>query len=198
MKDLVPYLQDAVAIAFVALGAVTAIKWLRRRDRSTGYLALAIILLGVVSGLGRLQAHIPVMLPFLSLISLAGFMGTAYALVLYRSSLIPLPRRWHVAAIASLAAASVLIAIALAMPGNKTLLAVATFVFVLVWCVCVGEPIVRFWLAARRLPPVQAWRLRSLSLGFGGIVAILLIAIALGSLGREPIVQVAIEIVVLA
>ena len=198
MKELVPYLQDAVAIAFVALGALTAITWSRRRDRSTGYLALAIILLAAVSGLGRLQAHIPVMLPFLGVISLAGFMGTAYALVLYRSSLIPLPRRWHVAAIASLVAASALIAIALARPGNKAFVTVATLAFVLVWCVCVGEPIVRFWLVARHLPPVQAWRLRSLSLGFGGIVAILLFAVGLGSLGRQPIVQVAIEIVVLA
>ena len=66
MKEIVPYLQDAVAVAFVALGVVTAISWLRRRDRSLGFLALAIILLAAVSGLGRLQAHIPVVLPFLS------------------------------------------------------------------------------------------------------------------------------------
>ena len=74
----------------------------------------------------------------------------------------------------------------------------ATFAFVGVWSACAGEPIVRFWLVANRLPAVQRWRLRSLSLGFGGIVAVLLLAIALGSLARQPAVQVAVELAVLA
>src|SRR5690348_708878 len=106
MKDLLNFLQDAVAIAFVALGIVTAITWVRRRERSLAYLALAIILLAIVSGLGRLQAHVHISGPVLSVVSVLAFTGTAYALVLYRSSVIPLPRRWHVAAIASLVAAS--------------------------------------------------------------------------------------------
>src|SRR5205814_7930839 len=66
------------------------------------------------------------------------------------------------------------------------------------WCACVGEPIVRFWLVARQLPSVQAWRLRSLSLGFGGLLAILLLAISVGSLVRQPIVQVVVELAALA
>src|SRR5207248_2658429 len=86
MQTLVSFLQNAVAVAFVALGVVTAITWLRRRDRSMGFLALAIILLAVVSGLGRLQAYIPIMLPFLGVIELLGFMGTAYALLLFAVS----------------------------------------------------------------------------------------------------------------
>ena len=198
MKDLVPVLQDIVAVAFVALGAVTAITWLRRRDRSLGYLALAIVLLAMVSGLGRLQSHLPVSLPFLSAIDLVAFMGTAYALLLYRNSLIPLPRRWHAVAIASLAAASVLIVTVLVVPTNRVLLTVATFALVLVWSACVGEPIVRFWRVSNRLPAVQRWRLRSLSLGFGAIVAVLLFAIAVGSLGKQPTVQVGVEVLILA
>ena len=198
MKDLVPVLENAAAIAFVVLGLVTAITWLKRRDRSLGYLALAIVLLATVTGLGRLQAYIPVMLPFLSAIDLLAFMGTAYALLLYRSSLIPLPWRWHVVAIASLAAASVLIVAVLALPSNRALLTVATFGFVLVWSACVGEPIFRFWVVSNRLPAVQRWRLRSLSLGFGGIVAILLFAIGIGSLGRQPVAQVIVELLILA
>jgi signal transduction histidine kinase/DNA-binding response OmpR family regulator len=198
MKDLVPYLQDTVAIAFVVLGVVTGITWLRRRDRSLGFLALAIVLLAVVSGLGRLQAHLPFMLPFLSTVTLLGFMGTAYALVLYRSALIPLPRRWHAVAIASLAAVSVLIVAAQALAASRTALTAIAVALVLVWSACVGEPIVRFWLVARNLPAVQAWRLRSLSLGFGGLVAVLLFAVSIGILVREPAVQVLFEIVVLA
>ena len=198
MQTLVSFLQDAVAVAFVALGVVTAITWLRRRDRSLGFLALAIILLAVVSGLGRLQAYIPIMLPFLGVIELLGFMGTAYALLLYRNSVIPIPRRWHAVAIVSLAAVSVLIVGAVALSLNKTLLTLVAVLLVLVWCACVVEPIIRFWLAARGLPAVQAWRLRSLSLGFGGLVALLLFAVSAGLLIRQPVIQVITELIALA
>ena len=197
MKDFVAFLQDAVAVAFVLLGVVTAIGWLRRRDRSMGYLALAIILLAVVSGLGRLQAHLPVAIPFLTVVDLLAFAGTAYALLLYRSSLIPLPRRWHVAAIASLAACGALLLAAQPLTANRSLATAAAVLFIAVWCACVGEPIVRFWLVARSLPAVQAWRLRSLSLGFGGLVVVLLFAISVGVLVKQPIVQVIVEIAVL-
>ncbi|HEY0829723.1 MAG TPA: response regulator [Candidatus Dormibacteraeota bacterium] len=198
MKDLVPFLQDATAIAFAALGLLTAISWLRRRDRSMAYLALAIILLSLVVGIGRLQAHISIVLPFLGSIELLAFMGTAYALLLYRNAIIPLPRRWHAAAAVSLVAASVLIVIAQSVSLPRTAVLVITIAFVVVWCVCIAEPAVRFWLVARGLPAVQAWRLRSLSLGFGGLVAVLVFAISSGLLVKQPVIQVLVELGVLA
>jgi len=198
MNQLLELLMDAVAIAFVCLGVATAISWLRRRDRALGFLALAIILLAAVVGEGRLQAHLPVTVPLLGNVALLGFAGSAYALLRYRDSLIPLPRRWHVAAAASLAAASVLLIGAQVATTNKEVLLGIALAWILVWCVCVGEPIVRFWLVARRLPAVQAWRLRSLSLGFGGLVVVLLLAISIGIFVKQVAVQVAIELVVLA
>ena len=198
MSDLVHYLQDAVAVAFVALGVLVAISWLRRRERSMGFLALAIILLSAVVGLGRLQAHLPFTIPLLAQVNLLGFAGSGYALLLYRHSVIPLPRRWHAAAIASLAAASLLLLIAQTITSNKAALTTIAVIWVLIWCACVGEPIARFWLVARNLPAVQAWRLRSLSLGFGGLVAVLLFAISVGFLVKQPAVQVLIELAVLA
>jgi len=189
--------MDTVAIAFVLLGIVTAASWMRRRDPSLGFLALAIILLAAVVGEGRLQAHLPFTVPLLSQLSLLGFAGSAYALLRYRDSLIPLPRRWHVVAVASLAAASVTLLAAQALTANKAVLLAIAVAWVLVWCVCVGEPIVRFWLVARRLPAVQAWRLRSLSLGFGGLVLVLLLAVSIAAFVRVVAVQVAIEVVVL-
>src|SRR5437762_13001256 len=187
MKDLVPYLQDAVAIAFVALGLVTAISWLRRRDRSLGFLALAIILLAAVSGLGRVQAHLPVMVPWLGVINLAGFMASAYALLLYRDTIIPLPRRWHVVAIVALASASVFPLAAQATAAPQWVLIASLVFLIVVWCACVGEPTVRFWLVARGLPAVQAWRLRSLSIGFAAFVAILVFVIALLGAGARTL-----------
>ena len=198
MQGLIAFLQDAAAVAFVLLGVVTAITWLRRRERSMGYLALAIILLAVVSGLGRVQAHLPVSAQILGVFDLLAFAGTAYALVLYRSSIIPLPRRWHAAAISSLAAAGALLLGSESFGASNSTLTAFAIVFILAWCVCVGEPIVRFWRVARSLPAVQAWRLRSLSLGFGGLVVVLLFAITAGLLVRQPVVQVVIELVVLA
>src|SRR5256886_17563921 len=119
VSPILGYLMDAVAIAFVLLGIVTAAGWLRRRDPSLGFLALAIILLAAVVGEGRLQAHLPFTVPLLAQLSLAGFAGSAYALLRYRDSLIPLPRRWHVAAAASLAAASVTLIAAQALALNR-------------------------------------------------------------------------------
>src|SRR5438128_11269351 len=197
MNDLVRVLQDAVAVAFVALGVLVAISWLRRRDRSMGFLALAIILLAAVSGLGRLQAHLPFTIPLLGQINLLGFAGSGYALLLYRNSLIPLPRRWHAVAIGSLAAASIILTVAQAVSASKSILTIVAVVWVLIWCACVGEPIVRFWLVARDLPAVQAWRLRSLSLGFGGLVAVLLFAVFIGVLVKPTVVKVLFEVVLL-
>src|SRR5260370_38548707 len=198
MKEIVPYLQDTVAIAFVAVGLVTAYTWLRQRDRSLGFLALPILLLAAVSGLGRLQARIPIKLPFLSVIDLVAFSGIAYALLLYRNSVIPIPRRWHAVAIASLAAVSVLILDAVVFQMNRALLIGIALAYFTVWCACLIEPTVRFWLVARGLPAVQAWGLRSLSLGFGGRRALLIFAISVGLLIRQPVIQVITELVALS
>src|SRR5438876_9777808 len=148
MNDLVRVLQDAVAVAFVALGVVTAIGWLRRRDRSMGFLALAIVLLAAVSGLGRLQAHLPFLLPWLGLVNLAGFMASAYALLLYRDTIIPLPRRWHLVAIVALTSASVFPLAAPAAVAPQWVLIASLVFLIVVWCARVGEPTVRFWLVA--------------------------------------------------
>src|SRR5438270_9541269 len=163
-----------------------------------GFLALAIILLAAVSGLGHLQAHLPFTIPLLGQINLLGFAGSGYALLLYRNSVIPLPRRWHAVAIASLAAASLLLLGAQAVSASRSTQTIIAVVFIVIWSACVVEPIWRFWQVARSLPAVQAWRLRSLSLGFGGLVAVLLFAISIGLLVKDPVVQVLFEVVVLA
>jgi len=197
MQELVPYLEDTAAAAFVILGLAVGIGWLRRRDRSLGYLALAITLLSAVSGVGRVQAHFPVQMPLLPQLELVAFMACAYALLLFRNSIIPLPRRWHVTAAVAVVAASGFYLVLSAVTSNRGVLLGAAIMLIVVWCATVGEPIVRFWLVARTLPAVQAWRLRSLSLGFGGLVAILLFAISAGILTHNAVVQVITELVVI-
>ena len=199
LKDALLYLQNAGAIAFVLLGVATAVGWARRKDRSLGFLALAIVLLSLVSLLGRIPAgYTPPLLPQISLIAL---MGSGYALLRFRGSLIPLPRRWHVAAVAAIVVASVgFIAaqgLVAASVAPVTLQTGAAIVLILVWSATIIEPIVRFWLVARHLPAVQAWRLRSLSFGFGGLVAILLFAVGASAFASNPMEQIVIQLAAL-
>ena len=198
MNPFITFLQNADAAAFVLLGVVTAFSWLRGREASRGYLALAIILLSAVVGIGRLRALLPVTIPLLAQMSVLAFAGSAYALHSYRSALIPLRRGWLVACVAGLVAASGLVILAQAVGASKNVVTGSTLVFIAVWCLCVGEPIVRFWLVSRNLAAVQAWRLRSLSLGFGGLVALLVFAIGASLLTRQPAVQVGVDLVVIA
>jgi signal transduction histidine kinase/CheY-like chemotaxis protein len=202
LKDLISFLGNVSALAFFALGLATAIGWLRRRDGSLGWLALAIILLSFVSLASRAASLAHVSSPVVTVVTVLALVGSAYALLRYRGSLIRLPRAWHIFAVAAMAvgtagflASQVLVA---SHSAARELETVAAIVLVLIWSAVVTEPTIRFWLVARRLPPVQAWRLRSLSLGFAGIVAILIFAIVAGALAANPAVQVVIQLVVIA
>jgi signal transduction histidine kinase/CheY-like chemotaxis protein len=200
MNQVLVFMQDADAAAFVLLGVATAVSWARRRDRSLGFLALAIVLLSLVSLLGRIPAALaPPLLPQLTLLAL---MGSGYALLRFRGSLIPLPRRWHVAAVVAMLATyfgyfgAQGLASAHAIPATAP--TVVALALIVVWAATVIEPTIRFWLVARDLPAVQAWRLRSLSFGFGGLVAILAFAIGASALFKSsPLFQVLIQLAVL-
>jgi signal transduction histidine kinase/DNA-binding response OmpR family regulator len=201
VSQLVALLQDLAAGAFVLLGVATALSWRRRRDVSMGWLALAIILLSLVSFSGRIAALISVGSFAVTEVSLFAFAGTAYALLRYRGSLIPLRRWWHLAAVGALGAtlAAFTVSQLLVASGSApaSIESVPAILFLLAWAVAVTEPIVRFWLAARSVPPVQAWRLRSLSLGFGGLVAILAFAVGGRAVASQPAVQVVLQVAVI-
>src|SRR5690348_16016780 len=91
-------MQNLDAVAFLVLGVAAAAIWLRERDQSTAYLALAIVLLSLVVALGRVTAFTKVGAPTVQFVSLVGFMGSGYALLMYRASLIPLGSRWRIGA----------------------------------------------------------------------------------------------------
>src|SRR5690242_242397 len=124
-----------------------------------GLLALAIVLLSAVSLLGRLPSLIGSTPPLLNQLELVLFMGSGYALLRYRASLIPLPRRWHVAALIAMVAASGLYIAAQAVQASRDVLGVAGIELVLIWSLAVGEPIVRFWRSEERRVGKE-WRSR--------------------------------------
>jgi signal transduction histidine kinase/DNA-binding response OmpR family regulator len=202
LKDLLAVLENISTLAFVLLGLATTISWARHRERSLGFLALAIILLSLVSVLGRIPALLHFTPPLVTEITLVLFVGSSYALLRFRGSLIPLPRFWHVAALVAMAVAIAVFLMARflsAVAGASTQLeTAAALVIVVVWAATVLEPIVRFWMVAGSLPAVQAWRLRSMSLGFAGIVGILAFAVAASAVASNLFVQIAIQLVVLA
>src|SRR5712664_2754049 len=137
MKSVIDFMQNVDAVAFVVLGIAVGIGWARRRDRSLGFLALAIVLLSAVSLLGRLPKLLGFTPPLLSEISLIAFVGCGYALLRYRASLIPLPNRWHAVAVVAVTAAGGLflavryLASAQAVPVAAE--AAAGIVLVLIW-----------------------------------------------------------------
>jgi signal transduction histidine kinase/CheY-like chemotaxis protein len=195
-------LQNISALAFVLLGVATAVRWARQRTPSTGFLALAIILLSFVTVAGRIASLLHITSTLVTSITLVAFMGSAYALLRYRDSLIPLSWRWHVVSTVATVGVTAAFLASQALVAAKvipiTVETVVAFGLIAVWAALVLEPIVRFWLVARSLPAVQAWRLRSLSLGFAAIVAILLFAIAGQAIAKQPAVQVGIQVVLIA
>jgi len=205
VTSVLAVLQNVTTVAFILLGVATAITWARHRDRALGFLALAIVLLSSVTVLGRLPALLHFTPPLLTEIDLIFFVGSSYALLRFRASLIPLPRVWHIAAVTAMVVALVVYFLARFLgnvAGVSTQLQTgAALLILLVWAATVIEPCVRFWLVARNLPAVQAWRLRSLSLGFAGIVGILVfavLALGAGAASGNQAVQLIVQLVVLA
>ena len=192
--------QAVVSLSFFALGVFTVIDWLRHRERSRGYLALALASLGLTSVLGQVTTLTDYRFgTFLEPLTLALFMTSGYALLLFRHTFIPLPRQLELGALLA-CLASIVFAVFVGLPSNpavppNTLQAVATFLLVIVWSACVIEPVVRFWWAARRRSAVQRARLRALSAGYAAILLILLVAGFGGSAIRNDAVQWLFEVI---
>ncbi|HVS07261.1 MAG TPA: ATP-binding protein [Candidatus Dormibacteraeota bacterium] len=194
MGEPLQIVQAVVSLCFLALGVFTVVDWLRHRERSRGYLALALATLGVTGVVGQLNTLTGHRLdPALGDLALVLFMASGYALLLFRDSFIPLSRRLQVGALV-LTLAATAFALVVGIPSDlhqrpTALQSMATIVVVLVWSTCVVEPIVRFWIASRRRPAVQRARLRAIAGGYGAIVLILLVAGFGGAAATNPGVQ---------
>jgi signal transduction histidine kinase len=185
-----------VSAAFITLGVLTVRDWLSGRDRRRGYLALALGLLGLASLFGRLQELAGYHSEILTVLSLVAFLGSAYALLMFRHSFIPLSRSTRAIAASVLVVAGLLELVA-APPADPAVAptqtqALVTLVLIAAWVACVAEPSARFWLASRHLPAVQRRRLQAISLGYFGIVVILIVAGGAGS--QNQVVSLAINV----
>jgi signal transduction histidine kinase len=187
--------QWVTAAAFAVIAALTVRDWLVTRDSSRMYLALAIGSLAAVSLLGQVGKVLgPSFATASGYVTITIFLVSGLALLLFRNAVIPLkPRTLRV--VVGIVVATGLLEIGVqAIFGRtapKPIQLIAAAAFVLVWSGCVSEPSVRLWFAARRRTVVQRARMRALSLGYLGIVAILLAAVFTSALATVPAVQLA-------
>jgi signal transduction histidine kinase len=195
-------LQWLVTVGFVVLGLLSLSDWLRHRGDRRGYLAAALGLLAVVSLAGRVSAATGGRFAGLTTpVTLVLFMASGYAVLGFRGTFIPVRRSTRVFVL-FLAAASTVFYLAFApTPGTVKMSlpqAIALLAVIAVWCAMVGDPVVRFWLAARDRPIVQRLRLRLLSIGLAAIIFILIVAGAGGArLGASLAFKIALELIAL-
>ena len=198
-------LQWAVALALVLLGAVTLRDWLRNHDRTRLWLATAVNCLALVGLLGRISGVSGAPAVLLQAVDLVLFMGSAFAFVLFRDSLIPSRRnllRASAAIAVVLCVAAFIVSVGMTTSGNQsraaTGLGLSTDIaLLLTWAALVGSSVIRLARASGALPSVQRARLRALNAGFTGLViAVVGLALTPG-LGQDKGFQVAVEAVVL-
>jgi signal transduction histidine kinase len=194
MPDALRVVQAAVSLSFLALGILTLVDWLRHRERSRAYLALALGTLGLTSVLAQLNTVTDYRQGrLIGALSLILFMVSGYALLLFRDTFIPLRPQLRTGALLlciGVTALVLLVGVPSAPSVKPTpVQSAATIALILVWCACVVEPIVRFWRASGRRPAVQRARLRALAGGYAAIVLILLVAVFGGAAVTNPVVQ---------
>src|SRR6202022_4819909 len=116
------------------------------------YLALAIGSLAAVSLLGQVGKLLgPSFAGASSYVTIIIFLGAGLALMLFRHAVIPLKPR-TLRAVVGVVIATGMLEIGVQLFGRsapKPIQFIAIAVFVVVWSVCGGEPLFRFWFAPR-------------------------------------------------
>ena len=183
------------------LGAATALKWYRYRGRAQGMLALSLVSLAIVAALGRIQEVLgPSTATGIGIVTIIAFLTSGYFVLLFRDTFLPLSRRARGAATGLLGVSCVVGVADVTVLANAgpNVVTTAGLVLILAWAIFVGEPIARFWIASGRLPSVQRARMRALSFGFAGLIAILVVDVLGGSTVQSPPAIIATQLIALA
>jgi signal transduction histidine kinase len=192
----------AIEIAFVLLSVAMLADWFSHRERRRGYLALAFgsltLLVLIAPSLsesgpyGRLLIDLAILL----------FLLSGWALLMFRDSFIPLgarTRRFVGLVIVLVAALAILVQLPTdSQAPHGVLQSIALAAILIIWGVCVVEPIVTLWLASRGRPAVEGARMRALSLGYAGLVAVIMFGTLGGSLVTNDAAQLVLNLVALA
>ena len=194
MSNLLVVLALAIEAGFAGLALRTALAWAREPDRRHGFLALGLLALaldiiispGLSAGgvAGQLATDVGVVL----------FLLSGYGLLMFRDSFVPLGPRTRnlIFALMVVAAAT---ATAVKLPGNpesvhSPIQTAALVAIIGLWAYCIFDPIVNFWLAARGRPAVEMARLRAISIGYAGVLAVFVFGTVAGALSDAATVVV--------
>ncbi|HXJ47985.1 MAG TPA: hypothetical protein VNF91_02335, partial [Candidatus Acidoferrum sp.] len=194
---------NLTALGFVALGAATAWAWYRYRGQAQGRLAAALVCLAIVAALGRVQDLFGLkggIVTVIGIIDILAFMACGYFVLMFRDAFLPLSRRARQVAAAALAVSCALgvADVTVLSRSGREVTAAAGAELILTWVVFTGEPIIRFWLASRSMPSVQKARMRALSFGFAGLIAILVFDVFGGGAVQSPTAIIATQLIALA
>ncbi len=194
-------LNIATQVAFVLLALGTLTDWIRHRDRQRTFLVLALLSLTLLVLIGPISAALQLARQVVTDAALIIFLLSGYFLLLFRDSLIPLGRSAKGIITAGIAVVA-LGAILAAFPtdpnaARSPFQVVALAATVVTWIICVAEPIFRLGLASIGRPAVEGARLRALSLGYTGLIAVVLVATFSGSVAQKPNLAIPLDIVVL-
>lgn len=193
MRSAGDALSLLTTMGFVVVAAVVLARWRRDRRDIGASLALAIVALAAVSVLGRL-GEILGEPAWLTPVSVAAFMASGWSLFVFRHRLMPVSPAIYRVATAAAAAATLLGVASIRPEGTGPLTSVGTLAVVGAWSVLVGEPAVRFWRRGRGQPVVLRKRLRSLSVGYLTIVAVLVVGVSAASAWADsPVLAVVIQ-----
>lgn len=186
MSDVLLTLQLAIELAFSVLAIRTIVSWIRQRDRRHGHLALALGSLAILILLAPALSGSGPATQALTDLGVVLFLVSGYALLMFRDSFVPVAA-WQKRIVTAAIVIAGLAGIALQLPGNAdsahTPLQTLDLVAILgLWAFCILEPIATFWLAARDRPAVEMARLRSISIGYAGLLFVVVFGTLAGSL----------------
>src|SRR4029077_11152933 len=191
----------AIEVAFILLSVATVADWLAHRERRRAYLALAF---GSITLLVLLAPSLSQPGPAGQLLEGLGvllFLLSGWALLMFRDSFIALgvgTKRFVGVVIVLVAGLAIFAQLPTdtALP-HAPLQTVALAALLTTWGICVVEPIVTLWLASRGRPAVEGARMRALSLGYAGLVAVIMFGTLGGSLVRNPAAELILDLVAL-
>jgi signal transduction histidine kinase len=186
VSNLLVVLALAVEAAFAALGLRAALAWAKEPDRRHGFLALGLLALALDIIISPELQDAGVAGLFATDVSVALFLLSGLGLLMFRDSFVPLNSRTRNLVVALMVVVGVS-AVAMRLPGNpesvhNPLETVVLVGIIGVWAYCILDPIVAFWLAARGRPAVEMARLRAISIGYAGVVAVFIFGTVAGAL----------------
>ncbi|MEY2470784.1 MAG: hypothetical protein QOK28_113, partial [Actinomycetota bacterium] len=168
-------LRVVVGAGFLALALLAARGWTKRRDGQRLSLAVALSLMGLLGIIAAVNGVFHYRYQVFVYLSTLAFLGSGWALLLFRHSFIPLARRVLIAAPIAVAV-GLIVAVVGHIPNRadpqfapKEIAPI--LVIVAAWIAMVGEPIIGFWRASRNRPSAQRTRMRALSMAYASILA---------------------------